>query len=328
MPVKKMKISLVNFLRDHGLCINCKQDSLALENNKFTCISCAYSFPIVNSIPVLLTDENLMFPQHRYTIKSKSRLDKDRQKFISKIGRYVPNISINLSFTNCCKYFSRKFNKLVNVRILIVGGGNQRVWLDKQFKGCPNIELIYTDIDIDALVDIYCDAHELPFLNASFDAVITTAVLQHVANPTLSISEIHRVLKDDGLIYSEMAFMQQVVEGGYDFSRYTLTGHRRIFNFFDEIDSGLVAGPATVLLWAIENLVLAFFSNNYLRLFFKTLTRFSLFWIKYLDYFIKKNPQSLDGASCTFFLGVKRFTPITDSEIISRYRGSKHIEHI
>ena len=64
----------------------------------------------------------------------------------------------------------------------------------------------------------------MPF--KEIDLVIIQAVLEHVMYPNKVVSEIYRVLKNDGLIYSETPFMQQVHEGPYDFSRFTESGHR------------------------------------------------------------------------------------------------------
>lgn len=44
------------------------------------------------------------------------------------------------------------------------------------------------------------DAHRLPFLNREFDAVFCLEVLEHVENPDVVLSEIHRVLKNNGYV--------------------------------------------------------------------------------------------------------------------------------
>ncbi len=44
------------------------------------------------------------------------------------------------------------------------------------------------------------DIRELPFPDSSFDAVFTSAVLEHLANPVQALQEMGRVLRVDGLI--------------------------------------------------------------------------------------------------------------------------------
>ena len=53
----------------------------------------------------------------------------------------------------------------------------------KLFAGAKSIRLVYSDIDVAADVDLYCDAHELPFQDQTFDGVIASAVLEHVLSP-------------------------------------------------------------------------------------------------------------------------------------------------
>jgi SAM-dependent methyltransferase len=83
--------------------------------------------------------------------------------------------------------------------------------------------------------------------DASFDAVVAQAVLEHVADPARAVAEMHRVLVAGGLVYAEIPFMQQVHEGAYDFRRYTHVGLRRLFRDFDEVAAGPVCGPAMAL---------------------------------------------------------------------------------
>lgn len=140
-------------------------------------------------------------------------------------------------------------------------------------------------------------------------------------------AEIHRVLKTGGLLYSELPFMQQVHEGAYDFTRYTLSGHRRLFNGFTEIETGMVAGPATALVWAIENLALAFVRRSVFRTLTKAGIRLVFSWLKWLDYLLVNRPEAMDGASCTYFLGSKITGKVADLDIINRYVGAKHLRH-
>lgn len=44
------------------------------------------------------------------------------------------------------------------------------------------------------------DIHELPFPDSSFDAVFTSAVLEHLENPVDALKEIRRVLRPGGLV--------------------------------------------------------------------------------------------------------------------------------
>jgi SAM-dependent methyltransferase len=212
--------------------------------------------------------------------------------------------------------------------ILVVGGGRQRAWLDPMLRAGTPHRVVYSDIDTGADIDLFCDGHDLPFADGVFDAVVTTAVLEHVLYPERVAAEISRVLKTGGLLYSELPFMQQVHEGAYDFTRYTLSGHRRLFNQFEDVESGMVAGPATALIWSIENLTLAFLAGARSRKVAKAAVRLGLGWIKYLDVLLQGRPQAMDGASCTYLLGRKTETPISDGEIIARYVGAKHLNHV
>ena len=51
------------------------------------------------------------------------------------------------------------------------------------------------------LADYYGDATELPFRDNSLDYVITSHVLEHVANPVKALAEWYRVLRPRGVIY-------------------------------------------------------------------------------------------------------------------------------
>lgn len=243
-------------------------------------------------------------------------------------ARLIPGPSVNLSSARVLGQLGSRLHETKGAaKVLVVGGGRQRRWLDERLKAGGSVLVIYTDIDTGADVDIFCDGHDLPFWDGCFDAVVTTAVLEHVLYPERVASEIMRVMKPGGLLYSELPFMQQVHEGAYDFTRYTLSGHRRLFNRISELDSGMVAGPGTALVWAVENFFLAFFSRPFARKLGKSAVRLLFSWLKYFDYVLEKRPEAMDGASCTYLYGAKVDRCVSDADIVSSYVGAKHLRH-
>jgi tetratricopeptide (TPR) repeat protein len=86
-------------------------------------------------------------------------------------------------------------------RILDCGGGD-RMLDDPRF---VNAEYMHCQ-----LPHVYADSLELPFRDASFDLVISQAVLDHVKDPFRAVSEMQRVTKPGGTIWAGMAFMQPV----------------------------------------------------------------------------------------------------------------------
>ena len=305
-------------------CPNCHSRNLVSVANEagLSCGSCGLTYPISFKRPVLLKQDNDVFNVDDYR-NSPLFTPNFRKDF----SYFIPAPSVNLSSERVLKNLRDLLSALPSAVVLVVGGGRQRQWLDDRLGASDLIKIIYTDIDVNADVDLFCDGHDLPFTDNTFDAVVTTAVLEHVLYPEKVVSEIFRVLKPGGKLYSELPFMQQVHEGAYDFTRYTLSGHRRLLNGFAEIESGMVAGPGTAMVWTIENFVLAFFRRPLFRTGAKAMVRLLFFWFKYFDLVLKNRPEAMDGASCTYFFGSKIEGRINDVEIIKNYTGAKHLKH-
>jgi SAM-dependent methyltransferase len=270
-----------------------------------------------------MTADNDLFPRNAY---AKSERGQRRGRSLSD---FFPWKSINLAAKRMLTTLVAEVATSNPAHVLVVGSGNQRAWLDELFRNHPHVVICYSDVDDKASVDLYCDGHYLPFQDGVFQGVIASAVLEHVLYPERVIGEIHRVLSNGGVVYSEIPFMQQVHEGAYDFTRYSLSGHRRVFHDFEELSSGIVAGPGTTLLWALEHFFSSFAPGHALA----GLTRFAIrtlfFWVKYFDYALASTAAAVDGASCTYFLGRK--TPgshISDREIIDGYAGRKRLRHV
>ncbi len=73
-------------------------------------------------------------------------------------------------------------------------------------------------------VDFVAPADDLPIPPESFDAVLSTQVLEHVAEPADVLRELHRVLKPGGRIYLTLPLAWELHEEPFDFYRYTRYG--------------------------------------------------------------------------------------------------------
>lgn len=315
---------VANFTIQLLRCPDCRRGHLSKSGDRaLACSDCGAVFPFAGVRPVLLRHDNPLFSIDAYARAG-------RHVVYGRECWWAPSPSVNLASKRAIGELRTRLDDLGRAStVLVVGGGRQRVWLDPLLNGGGvQHRIIYTDIDTGADVDLFCDGHDLPFHDSVMDAVVTTAVLEHVLYPERVAAEIARVVRLGGLLYSEMPFMQQVHEGAYDFTRYTLSGHRRLFNHFQEIDCGMVAGPATALVWALENLALAFVSRARSRKLTKAIMRTCFGWIKHLDRCLAGRPEAMDGASCTYLLGERIQTPLPDSEIVRRYVGSKRVQHV
>lgn len=199
--------------------------------------------------------------------------------------------------------------------VLVVGGGTEG----------NGVEAIYRDVRLRVLgFDIYgspltqfiADGQNIPLVDESVDAVIVQAVLEHVLNPALVVSEVRRVLRSGGLVYAETPFLQQVHAGPYDFTRYTSSGHRHLFRAFEELDAGAVSGPGTVALWTVDHLTRGVLRSELAG----KLARAIFFWLRYLDAIVPSG-YAMDSAAAYYFLGRRSNRELTAHDMISYYRG-------
>ena len=225
---------------------------------------------MVDGTPILIHDENSVFAIADFTrprktagisadtimLRGEAPAPTDRLRAaLRNAAERLIYFSVNASDWSSEKSVEYVAKALPAARILVVGAGNKR------YPDLPNVRYIYTDVILGEGADYVCDLHDLPFPDGSFDAVIAVAVLEHVADPFRCASEITRVLRPGGYVYSVTPFMQQVHMGRYDFTRFTFLGHRRLFRHFTQIKAGMALGPAGALAWSLEYFCLSFFTS-------------------------------------------------------------------
>jgi ubiquinone/menaquinone biosynthesis C-methylase UbiE len=95
----------------------------------------------------------------------------------------------------------------------------------------PLQELGYEYVNVDlnptgAGLRVKGDAQELPFISKTFDLIVSSETLEHFSQPAIVLSEVHRVLKDEGRLVVWVPFLHPF--HGDDYFRYTPLGLRSL----------------------------------------------------------------------------------------------------
>jgi SAM-dependent methyltransferase len=276
-------------------------------------------------VPVLINDSNSVFSTADFVQRRDTTFHLrpgSLERLMSGALNHLPSIGDPIgSARNYSRYADRLLALTTAPRVLVVGGsvlGNGMGVLTSN----PVFELVTTDVSFGPLTALICDAHDIPFANETFDGVVVQAVLEHVVDPYRCVAEIHRVLRKRGIVYAETPFMQQVHMGRYDFTRFTHSGHRRLFRGFDEISSGPVCGPGMALAWSYQYFLLSFTTSRLLRGAMRAFASITAFYLKYFDHYLIHKPAALDAASGYYFIGQKSDWLMSDREIVRYYKGA------
>lgn len=289
------------------------------------CGICNASYPVINEVPILICqaksiiDAAALVSQAAVLAPGTGYIPNRLKNALRKI--LLPEIGMNWKSRSIYQRLQRELLEQSSApRVLVIGGGEMGDDLETFFPG-KIIRFVETDVYLGPRIKYVCDAHDLPFTDASFDGVIIQAVLEHVVDPARCVTEIHRVLKPRGIVYSATPFMQQVHMRAHDFTRFTDLGHRRLFRYFEEIDRGVCGGPGMALAWSIRYFFSSFSNNSMVRAGLIVISSWLTFWLKYLDYFILETPGGYDAASSYYFIGRKQDTALSDQELLKQYRG-------
>ena len=284
-------------------------------------LQCNFLFPIISGVPILINENSCVFSIDDFVNQRDTTFYLSQNKFEQIVTRFIPKIDRNIkSRDNYYKFTKLLLGQSSTPKVLVIGGSILGEGMEAIIAH-PDIELVDSDVAFGPRTKLVCDAHGIPFEDNSFDGVIVQAVLEHVVDPWRCVEEIHRVLKEDGLVYAETPFMQQVHGGRYDFTRFTHLGHRRLFRKFEEIDSGAVCGPAMALAWSYRYFLLSFTTSSFLRRLIGVFVRLTSFYLTYLDYLLIDKPGTLDAASGYYFIGKKSNRVLPDKGLIKLYKG-------
>ena len=280
-------------------------------------------YPIIDGIPILINNDNSLFSIDDFVNKKNTtyNFNPEKENLIKKVIReLIPKTNVNIK----AKSNYDKIESLLpkNSKILVVGGSKKGKGMDSIYNN-DSFEIVGSDVTFGEYTEIICDAHDLPFQDKTFDCVIVQAVLEHVLEPRRCVSEIHRVLKSDGIVYAETPFMQQVHYKQYDFTRFTHLGHRWLFKNFEEIDSGPCCGPGMALAWSYTYFLRSFTSSRAIDRLLTYFARITSFFLKYFDYFLIDKPGAYDASSAYYFFGRKSKNCLLYKELLQQFKGKR-----
>jgi SAM-dependent methyltransferase len=280
---------------------------------------------VIDGVPIVIDEKNSIFSLEDFAAQRNTtfRLQPGRSEaLLQRLLDLLPEITTPIGVKeNYANLRDLLLSRSTQPKVLVLGGSILGQGME-ELASARSLELIGTDVSFGPLTALVCDAHDIPFEDETFDGVIAQAVLEHVVDPYRCVEEIHRVLKPQGLVYAETPFMQQVHMGRYDFTRFTHSGHRRLFRRFREIAAGSICGPGVALAWSYQYFLLSFTRSRILRGLIRAFVRLTSFHLKYADYYLIDKSAALDAASGLFFLGRKEGTTLTDRELIEYYRGA------
>jgi SAM-dependent methyltransferase len=214
------------------------------------------------------------------------------------ILRYLPNATIVPQ-----PHISKTLKLLKpGASICDVGAGGRRI-----APGVVTVDAIAADG-----VDLVGDIHSLPIPDESFDCVFCTGTLEHVRDPWTAVRELHRILKQGGLIHIDVPFIQGYHPDPTDYWRFTLDGLKVLCQDFEELEAGVHIGPTCGLIWIAREWANSCSSNRLLSNLFLIPIALLTAPFRYLDYLFIHSKRNHHVASAVFFRGRKTFRSLSE----------------
>ena len=133
----------------------------------------------------------------------------------------------------------------------------------------------FVNLDMSTKPNVCGDVQQLPLRGKSVDCVICTEVLEHLPHPERCVNEIHRLLRDGGLVLASIPFLYPVHADPYDYQRFTEDGLQELFSEFKSVEVYRMGGYAGTLGLLLE-IGLAGLVGTSLR---QKILRWSMKWV-------------------------------------------------
>jgi len=252
------------------------------EESVLECPGCQRKYQVLNGVPIFVSGEFLLKQREDQTEKRSLKirlyhaLPSYARPFVKTLYRSVLPPTRPLWFDKSMFTFVESLP--AGSKVLNLGSGYARLNVESS---------VNLDIILFPDVDVVGDGHQLPFIKESFDCVLCSAVLEHVAQPHKVAKEIRRVLRKRGYACINTPFLE-TVHKKVDYFRFTLDGLRILFGDFKEIKSGISAGPSQTVADIIRGYVPSFFYGTPLCAPLEFVMGWLVLPIRWIDLFFRK----------------------------------------
>lgn len=163
---------------------------------------------------------------------------------------------IDLQLLTCVRFLRPRLSELSG-SVLDVGCG------EMPFRGFLPAGTTYQGLDVEDAAEFGMNRHPditffdggvIPYPANSWDAVLCTEVLEHVADPELLVAEMKRVLRPGGILLITVPFAARVHHAPHDYRRFTKFGLEKLLSGFASVeivergnDYGVIANKMVVL---------------------------------------------------------------------------------
>jgi SAM-dependent methyltransferase len=292
------------------------------------CARCFAVYPIVNGTPIVIDSERSVFRADEIAAAFERQRAKRRRGALGRIAWAIASATPHVpSYRRHEAIVARFAARLATERpapsILVAGSGTGAIG-DDAIRSIPGANVCELDVYLTDARMLAADLVDVPFSDASFDAVVVQGVLEHVIDPQRAVDEIHRVLAPGGLVFSTTPFVLGVHLPVHDYTRFSRLGLIRLFRRFTPLECDVIEGAAVSLAYSIAYFWMAFWSSFGWRggaTLSKYAANYLIFWLRLLDAWVRRSPVSVDAASSYYYIGRRSDTTLADREIAAMFIG-------
>jgi SAM-dependent methyltransferase len=300
----------------------------APPSSSLRCSGCAREYPVVNGAPVLIDPERSVFTAEAIIGDYERERRQPARGVLGRLAWAIASRAPHVTSHRRQELIARGFaDRLARERstpsILVVGSGTEGIGV-AALRAIPGVTMCEFDVYLTGARMLVADLLDLPFEDGSFDAVVAQGVLEHVIDPQRAADEIHRVLKPDGLVFSTTPFVLGVHLPVADYTRFSRLAVIRLFRAFTPVECDVIEGAAVSLAYALAYFWMALWSSfgwtNGAKVA-KYAGNYLIFWLRYVDAFVRRSPVSIDAAASYYYIGRRSDTMLADREVVAMFKG-------